>query len=94
MPGTASILSMVPPVWPRPRPLILATGTPQAATMGTMTSVVLSPTPPVECLSTLTPGIEDKSTLSPEIGHDLGEGGGLGVGHAAQVDGMSSALIW
>ena len=50
------ILSMVPPVWPRPRPLILAILTPQAATMGVITSVVLSPTPPVECLSTLMPG--------------------------------------
>ena len=51
----ASNLSVVPPVWPKPRPLILATGTPQAATRGASTRVVVSPTPPVECLSTLTP---------------------------------------
>ncbi len=31
-----------------------------------MTSVVLSPTPPVLCLSTLIPLIADKSTISPE----------------------------
>ena len=65
VPGTLSILSMVPPVWPRPRPLILAIFTPQAATMGAMTSVVLSPTPPVECLSTLMPGMGERSTMTP-----------------------------
>ena len=47
-----SSLSSVPPVWPRPRPLILAKGTPQAATIGPITIEALSPTPPVECLST------------------------------------------
>ncbi len=51
VPGTLSSLSMVPPVCPSPRPDILAIFSPQAATMGAMTSVVLSPTPPVECLS-------------------------------------------
>ena len=40
--------------------------TPQAATMGAMTSVVLSPTPPVECLSALMPAMADRSTMSPE----------------------------
>ena len=61
-----SSLSTVPPVWPRPRPLILAIFTPQAAAMGPKIKEVLSPTPPVECLSTFTPGMEDKSTISPE----------------------------
>ena len=51
--GIAPSLSIVPPVKPRPRPLILATGTPQAAAAGPAISVVLSPTPPVLCLSTL-----------------------------------------
>ncbi len=51
MPGIASSLSSVPPVCPSPRPLILATSTPQAASSGASTSVVESPTPPVECLS-------------------------------------------
>ena len=65
VPGTLSILSMVPPVWPRPRPLILAILTPQAAAMGAITRVVLSPTPPVECLSTLMPAMGERSTISP-----------------------------
>ena len=65
-PGMDSSLSRVPPVWPRPRPLILATGTPQAATSGASTRVVVSPTPPVECLSTFTPGMADRSATSPE----------------------------
>ena len=39
-------------MWPSPRPLIFPTGTPQAATIGPTAIVVLSPTPPVECLST------------------------------------------
>jgi hypothetical protein len=65
-PGIASSLSTVPPVCPSPRPLILATGNPNAARIGTTTRVVLSPTPPVECLSTVIPLIADKSTVSPE----------------------------
>ena len=56
----------MPPVCPSPRPLIFATGTPHAETSGAKTSVVVSATPPVECLSTLMPGMEDRSTTSPE----------------------------
>ncbi len=63
-PGMLSSLSMVPPVKPRPRPLILATGSPVAATIGPTTSVVLSPTPPDECLSTTRPKVE-RSNVSP-----------------------------
>ena len=66
-PGMDSSLSSVPPVWPRPRPLIFATGQPAAATMGTTASEVLSPTPPVECLSTLMPGMGERSQVSPEM---------------------------
>ena len=51
-PGIDSSLSSVPPVWPSPRPLIFPTGTPHAATIGPTAIEVLSPTPPVECLST------------------------------------------
>ena len=64
-PGKLSSLSMVPPVCPRPRPLILATGIPQAATMGVNAREVLSPTPPVLCLSTLRPWMDDRSSISP-----------------------------
>jgi len=54
------------PVWPRPRPLIMGTGTPHAATSGARTSETLSPTPPVECLSTFTPGTPERSATTPE----------------------------
>ena len=60
-----SILSTVPPVCPRPRPLILAIFAPQAAHSGTSTRVVVSPTPPVECLSTGMPPTSGCS-ISPE----------------------------
>ena len=65
-PGTDSSLSSVPPVCPRPRPDIFATVPPQAATSGATISVVVSPTPPVECLSTFTPGSAERSTCAPE----------------------------
>src|SRR4051794_18323372 len=47
----ASSLSSVPPVWPSPRPEIIGTAAPQAASTGARISETLSPTPPVECLS-------------------------------------------
>ena len=65
-PGKLSSLSRVPPVWPRPRPDILAIFTPRLATMGTSTRLVLSPTPPVECLSAFTPEMPLRSRVSPE----------------------------
>ena len=51
--GMASSLSSVPPVWPSPRPESCGTAAPHAATIGTSGSDTLSPTPPVECLSTV-----------------------------------------
>ena len=51
-PGMAASLSSVPPVWPSPRPLTIGTARPQAATSGARQRETLSPTPPVECLST------------------------------------------
>ena len=65
-PGIASSLSRVPPVWPSPLPLILAKTSPTDASKGPRTKVTVSPTPPVECLSTFDPGTSDKSTVSPE----------------------------
>ena len=41
----------MPPVWPSPRPESWGTAAPQAATSGASGRVILSPTPPVECLS-------------------------------------------
>ena len=66
MPGIASSLSSVPPVWPRPRPESLTTCIPSAAASGATTSVVPSPTPPVECLSTVGPASAERSSRSPE----------------------------
>ncbi len=50
-----SSLSIVPPEWPRPRPETIGTWAPQAATSGASIKLTLSPTPPVECLSTIGP---------------------------------------
>ena len=44
----------------------MGTTAPADAASGAAIRLVLSPTPPVECLSTFTPGTEDKSTVSPE----------------------------
>ena len=65
--GMDSSLSTVPPVCPSPLPDIFATFTPSEATIGDMMRVVLSPTPPVECLSTFMPSIADKSSISPDL---------------------------
>ncbi len=66
-PGIASSLSSVPPVCPSPRPDIFPNGTPHAATMGPTAIEVLSPTPPVECLSTTRrPIAAPSSSVSPE----------------------------
>ncbi len=65
-PGIDSSLSSVPPVWPRPRPDSCGTATPQAATSGASGSVILSPTPPVECLSEVGRDSDEKSIRSPD----------------------------
>jgi hypothetical protein len=44
----------------------MGTTTPAAAAKGATIMLVLSPTPPVECLSTLMPGTCERSTVSPE----------------------------
>ena len=65
-PGIASSLSSVPPVCPSARPLIIGTATPQAAAIGATRKLVLSPTPPVECLSTATFPKREGSNFTPE----------------------------
>ena len=65
-PGIDSSLSSVPPVWPSALPDIIGTTTPAAAANGATTRLVLSPTPPVECLSTLMPGMAERSAVSPD----------------------------
>ena len=62
-PGIDSILSSVPPVWPSPRPESWGTAAPQAATSGHSGRLILSPTPPVECLSTVGP--TDRGEVEP-----------------------------
>ncbi len=64
-PGMASSLSSVPPVWPSPRPESWGTAAPHAATSGASGSDTLSPTPPVECLSTVGRPTPDRSRRSP-----------------------------
>ena len=58
-------LSIVPPEKPRPFPLIFITGTPRDETAGESISVVVSATPPVECLSVFIPSISEKSRVFP-----------------------------
>src|SRR5213593_4643798 len=59
-------LSSVPPVCPRPRPEIIGTKPPQAATTGARMRLTLSPTPPVECLSRIGPPRSGQSRTVPE----------------------------
>ena len=59
----------MPPVYPRARPAIIGTLTPDAATTAIRGKDILSPTPPVECLSTNIsplPLIAVRSITSPE----------------------------
>ncbi len=57
--GIDCSLSIVPPVCPKPLPDNLGTLKPKEATKGVKMRVVLSPTPPEECLSTLKPYISE-----------------------------------
>ena len=66
-PGIDSSLSIVPPVCPKPFPESFAIGIPAAASNGIRVIVTLSPTPPVECLSTILFVKCPKSILSPEL---------------------------
>ena len=85
-PGIDSSLSSVPPVWPRPRPVSCGTATPQAATSGASGRVILSPTPPVECLSAV--GRESAGEVQPLAGRDHrgGPAGDLARGHPVEQD--------
>ena len=65
-PGMLSNLSIVPPVNPSPLPDIFGTYIPHTAQTGAITRLVLSPIPPVLCLSTVTPFILPRSRTSPE----------------------------
>src|SRR5467141_3826996 len=79
-PGMLSSLSSVPPVWPRPRPLTIGTRTPQTAASGASGSEILSPTPPVECLSTLRPGMRERSSTFPDLSIAVSQAGSSRTG--------------
>ena len=74
-------------MWPSPRPDIIGTTTPHAAASGARMSDVLSPTPPVLCLSTFGPGTSAHRYRVPESVIAAGQGGRLGGRHAVQEDG-------
>ena len=76
-PGIASSLSSVPPECPSARPELLGTSAPQAATTGTTTSDVLSPTPPVLCLPTFTPASARQIDAAARSDHRIGQPAGL-----------------
>ena len=79
---------MVPPEKLRPRPLILPTGSPHAATIGPTASVVLSPTPPGMLVHDDGAG-QDVVQIELLAGgsHGQRQVGRLAVGHAPEVDG-------
>src|SRR5450759_4076463 len=64
-PGIDSSLSTVPPVCPSPRPDILPKTAPLVAACGASTSVTLSPTPPLECLSSTGRRTTRRSSVLP-----------------------------
>ena len=86
---------------PDPRPDIFATFRPQAATRGSTTRVVLSPTPPVECLSTALPMIGVRSKYFSGMCHSQGQVGRFLVVHPLQEYGHTECgslvirdLVW
>ncbi len=81
-------------MWPRPRPLIIGTATPQAATMGPRGRLTLSPTPPVECLSTLGAATWEKSRTSPECSMASTQAASSAASRPTLNTAMSSADIW
>ena len=64
-PAKLSSLSSVPPVCPSPLPEYFAQRTPRLHSTGTRMSVVESDTPPVECLSAMTPETGGRTGRSP-----------------------------
>ena len=86
--GDRPSLSRVPPVWPRPRPLIFPNGTPQAATRGRRRG---TPCPPhaarrVLARSTRRPISACRPIVSPPD-HRVRERVGLAPVQASEVDG-------
>ena len=87
-------MSSVPPVWPSPRPEIMGTSTSQAAASGASESDTLSPTPPVECLSTFTPGMSERSSTSPDSSIALAQAPSSSASRPRKKMAMQRADIW
>ena len=71
---------------PSPRPLSWGTATPHAATSGASGSVILSPTPPVECLSAVGRDSDGEVHPFPRRDHGAGPAGDLAPVHAVEQD--------
>ena len=89
-----SSLSSVPPVCPKPRPLIIGTYNPAAATIGANINDVLSPTPPVECLSTFAAGKSDQSSTDPEFSMDSVSAASSARVMPRHTTAIKNAAIW
>ena len=87
MPGIASSLSSVPPVWPSPRPESLTTCMPSAAASGATTSVVPSPTPAGRVLVDGRPGQPREVELVAGGHHRRGQRDRLRAREAVEVAG-------
>ncbi len=86
-PGIASSLSSVPPVWPRPRPLTIGTGTPHAATSGARQRRHLVADAARRVLVDLDARARrERSSTLPGVEHRLRERHGLGVVEPAEED--------
>ena len=85
-PGMHSSLSSVPPVCPSPRPESCGTATPNDATSGASGRVILSPTPPVECLSVVGFARPEKSSRSPLRDHRQRQVADLVAPHPVEED--------
>ena len=68
---------------------------PHAAATGAMISEVLSPTPPVECLSAFGASMSEKSIIVPDCEHRLRDRVLLAPIHARRINiAITSAVIW
>ncbi len=72
---------------PRPAARQLRHRRPSEASNGTSTRETLSPTPPVECLSTVGRDSPERSMTSPERHHGAGEAARFPERHAVEVHG-------
>ena len=89
----------MPPVWPRLRPEIIGTRAPQAATIGASISETVSPTPPVECLSSTgppsaVPPVRGQSSTEPESRIDSVSATRSAVSRSRKKIAIANAATW